>query len=160
MGITGFTVEITTPISANKMFHAAILDGHNLVPKLMPEIISSASISEGDVRVGSIKQINFTEAMPFAYLKERIDILDKENLECKFTLIEGADIGKKLEWATSHIKAEPKSDGGCIYKVSSELKTLSGLQYSEEELQMSKNAATGMVKAMEAYLIAHPDAYA
>ncbi|PIA32879.1 hypothetical protein AQUCO_04300074v1 [Aquilegia coerulea] len=158
MGITGFTVEITTPISAAKMFNAAILDGHNLVPKLMPGIISSASISEGDVGVGSIKQINFTDAMPFAYLKERIDVLDKENFECKFTLIEGADIGKKLEWATSHIKAEPTSDGGCIYKVSSELKTLSGIEYSEEELQMSKNAATGMVKAMEAYLIAHPDA--
>ncbi|KAF9606314.1 hypothetical protein IFM89_024982 [Coptis chinensis] len=88
MALSGFTVEFTSPVSATKLFNAGIIDGRNLGPKFMPQVIESFVILEGDGGVGTIQQFNFTDAMPIKYAKERVDILDKENLEYKYTLIE------------------------------------------------------------------------
>ncbi|KAF9607695.1 hypothetical protein IFM89_038235 [Coptis chinensis] len=160
MALTSFTTEFTSPVSARKLFNAGVLDGHNLGPKLMPQVIVSTEILEGDGGVGTIKQANFTDAMPFKYIKERTDILDKEKLEYKFTLIEGGQLGKKVESASNHITVESTSDGGCVYKVSSEYKALPGIEFTDEEIQFAKNGMTGMFKAVEAYVLANPDAYA
>ncbi|KAF9606311.1 hypothetical protein IFM89_024979 [Coptis chinensis] len=160
MALSGFTVEFTSPVSATKLFNAGIIDGHNLGPKLMPQVIESIAILEGDGGVGTIKQANFTDVVPFKYTKERVDILDKENLEYKSTLIEGGQLGKKVEWASNHITVESASDGGCVYKVSSEYKTLPGVEFTDEEIQFAKNGIAGMFKAVESYVLANPDAYA
>ena len=45
----------------SRIFKALILDGDNLVPKLLPQIIKSIEIVEGDGGAGTIKQMNFAE---------------------------------------------------------------------------------------------------
>ncbi|KAF9589225.1 hypothetical protein IFM89_020663 [Coptis chinensis] len=160
MALSGYTVEFTSPVSATKLFNAGIIDGHNLGPKLMPQVIESIVILEGDGGVGTIKQANFTDVVPFKYTKERVDFLDRENLEYKYTLIEGGQLGKKVEWVRTHITVESASDGGCVYKVSSEYKTLPGVEFPDEEIQFVKNRMAGMFKAVESYVLANPDAYA
>ncbi|KAF9606309.1 hypothetical protein IFM89_024977 [Coptis chinensis] len=133
MALSGFTVEFTSPVSATKLFNAGIIDGHNLGPKLMPQVIESIAILEGDGGVGTIKQANFTD---------------------------GGQLGKKVEWASNHITVESASDGGCVYKVSCEYKTLPGVEYTDEEIQFAKNGMAGTFKAVESYVLANPDAYA
>ncbi|KAF9606023.1 hypothetical protein IFM89_021455 [Coptis chinensis] len=158
MGVTGFTEVLTSTIPAPKLFKASVIDGYKLSPKLMPQAIASASIVEGDGGAGSIKLINFTPAMPFPFLKERIDIMDKEKMECKMTLIEGAHIGTKLEWGTIHIKVESTDDGGSVYKATCEFKSLGDTDYTAEEIQVARSRIIGMFKAVEAYVLANPDA--
>ncbi|KAF9607699.1 hypothetical protein IFM89_038239 [Coptis chinensis] len=160
MALSGFTLEISSPVAARILFNAGVVDGHNLGPKIMPQVIVSTEILEGDGGVGTIKQNNFTDAMPFKYIKERIDILDKEKLEYKITVIEGGQLGKKVESASNHFTVEPASDGGCVCKVSFEYKALPGIEFTDEEIQFAKNGMTGMFKAVEAYVLANPDAYA
>ncbi|PIA61229.1 hypothetical protein AQUCO_00300629v1 [Aquilegia coerulea] len=157
MGLSGFTMEITSSVSAVRMFNAAVLDGHKLAPKLMPALVVSSLILEGDGGVGTIKQINFTEASQFSFIKERVDVLNKEHLEYKVTVIEGGHIGKKVEWVTNHIKVDSTDNGGCVYKLCCEYKTLSGIEYTEEEVHRAKNGIIVMVKAIEAYLVENPD---
>ncbi|KAJ8646740.1 hypothetical protein MRB53_008488 [Persea americana] len=45
---------------AGRLWKAMVKDSHNLMPKLLPDIISSIVILKGDVGVGTIRQSNFS----------------------------------------------------------------------------------------------------
>ena len=89
-----------------------------------------------------------------------MDFLDKEKFECHYTLFEGGDFGKKLKSAVYVLKLEPLADGGCVYKVTAEFNTLPGVEFTEEDMQMVKMQDIGQFRALEAYLLANPTAYA
>lgn len=97
--------------------------------------------------------------MPFEYIKERLDFVDLEKLESKQSLVEGGDLGKKLESATTEYKFTPSSTGGCAVKMVMTYKLLPGVEVTDEEVK-AKGALTAFVKAAEAYLLANPDACA
>ena len=61
------TEEMVSSVPPARLWKAAILDAHNLLPKLLPEIIASVEIISGDGGVGSVKQFNFTQGQ-FIYL--------------------------------------------------------------------------------------------
>ncbi|KAH7676471.1 Bet v I type allergen protein [Dioscorea alata] len=149
------TFEVETSIPASRMFKAAVLEWHNLGPKIVPEHIKSIDLIHGDGNAGSIRQINFTPALPFPFAKERLDSIDHNNFEVKNTTIEGADIGTKLECYSTHSKFTPTSSGGCIVKVTTTVKILPGVKPGDEEAK-AKETITKAIKATEAYLLAHP----
>ncbi|XP_010245454.1 PREDICTED: pathogenesis-related protein STH-2-like [Nelumbo nucifera] len=161
MGVTSFTQEFACPVAPARMFKALILDSHNLIPKLMPQSIKSVEIIQGDGGAGSINQINFPEGGHFKYLKHRIDALDKDNLVCKYTLVEGDVLGDKLESIAYEVKFEAAANGGCVCKMTSEYHTTSGdVEVREEEIKTGKERAMGMYKVVEAYLLENPHVYA
>uniref|UniRef100_A0A8I6YK33 Bet v I/Major latex protein domain-containing protein n=2 Tax=Hordeum vulgare subsp. vulgare TaxID=112509 RepID=A0A8I6YK33_HORVV len=96
--------------------------------------------------------------MPFNLMKERLDFIDVDKCECKSTLIEGGGIGTTIDTATSHIKVELAANGGSVMKVESTYKLLPGVEVNDE-ITMAKDSVTAIFKAVEAYLIANPDAY-
>ncbi|KAM0954470.1 putative Bet v I/Major latex protein [Dioscorea sansibarensis] len=149
------TVEIETSIPANRLFKAAILEWHNLAPKIVPEHIKGIDLLHGDGSAGSIRQINFTPVLPFPYVKERLDSIDLNNFDVKLTTIEGGDVGTKLESLSAHLKFTPTSNGGSICKVTTTYKILPGVKPSDEEAK-AKEGITKSIKATEAYLLAHP----
>ena len=97
--------------------------------------------------------------MPFGYVKERLDFVDFDKFECKQSLVEGGDLGKKIESASSQFKFEQTSNGGCVCKVVTTYKPLPGVE-NKDEVAKGKEAVTGIIKAAEAYLLANPGAYA
>jgi hypothetical protein len=141
------------------MFNALILDSHNICPKLMFSSVKSIEFIEGQGEVGSIKQINFTEASPIRYLKHRIDALDKEALSCKYSIIEADFLLDKLDYVSYEVKFEGYGGGGCICKLSSEYKAKEGVQITEVDIELGKDRTIGMYEVLEAYLIAHPRSY-
>ncbi|XVE82206.1 hypothetical protein DITRI_Ditri15bG0128800 [Diplodiscus trichospermus] len=159
MGVIKITQTFRSQVDASRMFKALILDSHNLGPKLMFASIKSIEFIEGEGDAGSIKQINFTEASPFKYVKHRINELDKEKLMCKYTLIEGDALMDKLEFITYEVKFEAYGYGGCIIKMTSEYKSKEGIEIKEEDIELGKDRAIGMYEVIEAYLMAHPQAY-
>ena len=150
--------EVESPVSAGRMFKAALVDWHNLGPKLAPHVLASASIVEGDGGVGSLRQLNFTSAMPFSCVKERLDFVDHEKFECKITAIEGGLLDTILESASVCFKIEPTSTGGCICKAVTEAKLKPGAHAGDEEAK-AKESLVERFKGTEAYLLANPDAY-
>ncbi|XP_021290867.1 pathogenesis-related protein STH-2-like isoform X1 [Herrania umbratica] len=160
MGVTSFTQEFTCPIAAARIFRALIIESNTLIPKLLPQFIKSVDVIQGDGGAGSIEQVNFTEATHFKYVKHRIDELDKENLICKYTMIEGDALGDKLECVAYEVKFETISDGGCTCKMTSNYHTLGEFEIKEEEIKAGKDKAMGIYKVVEAYLLENPTVYA
>ncbi|XP_010259439.1 PREDICTED: major allergen Pru ar 1-like [Nelumbo nucifera] len=160
MGVTTFTQEFASPVAPARMFKALILDSRNLIPKLMPQAIKSVDLIQGDGEVGSIEQVNFTEAIPFKYVKNRVNELDKENFVCKYSLIEGDPLKDKLDHIDYEVKFMSSSDGGCMCKMISQYHTKGDVEIKEEEIKEGKDQAKGMYKLVENYLLANPDVYA
>ncbi|CBI22942.3 hypothetical protein AAG906_027533 [Vitis piasezkii] len=160
MGVTRLSQKYATHVTPGRMFKALILDSHNLCPKLMFSSIKSIEFLEGEGEVGSIKQINFTEASPLTYMKHRIDALDKEKLTCTYTMFEtDALIMDKIEYITYDVKFEPYGFGGCVCNLTSVYKTKGDVEIREEDIEHGKDRAIGMYEVLEAYLMAHPRAY-
>ncbi len=151
--------EVTATVPAGRLFKASMLDWHNLGPKVVPEIIAGGSVS-GDGKVGSIRELKFTPALPFSHLKERLEFVDEEKFEIKSSVVEGGNLGKEVESAATHFKFESSANGGCVVKVVATYKLLPGVQPSTDEIAKAKEAVTKHIKAAEAYLLANPTAYA
>lgn len=99
-------------------------------------------------------------ASPFKYLKQKIDILDKENLICKYTMIEGDPLGDKLESISYEVKFEARNDGGCVCKMASSYKTIGDFDVNEEDVKEGRESTIGIYKVVEAYLLENPQVYA
>ncbi|XP_047086525.1 pathogenesis-related protein 1-like [Lolium rigidum] len=153
-----WTIEIESPVAAHRLFRAGVMDWHTLAPKLAPQIVDSAHPVEGEGSIGSVRQFNFTSAMPFSFMKEKLDFVDAEKCECKSTLIEGGGIGTAIETATSHIKVETTASGGSVVKVESTYKLLPDVEV-KDEITKAKDSVTKIFKGAEAFLMANPDAY-
>ncbi|XP_078160740.1 pathogenesis-related protein 1-like [Carex rostrata] len=153
---SSWSCEVESSVPAPRLFKAAIMDWHNLAPKLSPDKVVSAVPVEGDGGVGSIRQFNFAPGMPFSYVKERLDFIDVEKFEVKSSLIEGGGIGTHVESASSDTVFVPK-DGGCVVKVVGSYKPVPGAN-AEEEAERVKASFVRIIKTAEAYLVANPDA--
>nr|GMD81716.1 major allergen Pru ar 1-like [Ipomoea batatas] len=133
MSVTTFTEEHTSPVAPSRIFKASIIDSHNLIPKLMPQAIKSIQILQGDGGAGSIKQVNFPEGSNFKSIKYQVDELNEEAFTYKYTLV-GATL--------------------CKYYTKGDFKL------NEEEIKAGKEKVMGMYKAVEAFLLQNPEAYA
>ncbi|KAM7463116.1 hypothetical protein LguiA_031237 [Lonicera macranthoides] len=159
MGVVTYTDEFASPVSAPRLFKALIVDADNLIPKIIPQAVKSIETIEGDGGPGSIKQMNFIEGSHFKYVKHRIDALDKENLTYAYTLIEGDALMDKIESISYEIKLEASPEGGCKGKNTSKYYPKEGVEIKEEEIKAGKEKAGGVLKAVEGYLLANPEAY-
>merc|ERR1712183_788855 len=133
MGVFTYESETTTVITPARLFKAFVLDADNLIPKVAPQAIKSSEIIEGSGGPGTIKKITFGEGSQFNYVKHRIDEIDNANFIYACTLIEGDAISETLE------------------KIAYEIKL--------DQIKAGKEEASGIFKAVEAYLLANPDAY-
>ncbi|CAH2080517.1 unnamed protein product [Thlaspi arvense] len=61
MAVITFTDEASSQIPPARAFEGLIIDGDNLIPKIMPQAFKSIEVLEGDRGAGTIKKINFTE---------------------------------------------------------------------------------------------------
>ncbi|XP_058075709.1 pathogenesis-related protein STH-2-like [Magnolia sinica] len=153
--------EILSQVSPSRFWKAIVKDSHNLMPKLMPEIISSIVILEGDGGVGTIRQSNFTDAIKdFSYWKDRIDAIDDDKRVFKYSVIEGGLLGKKVKSTTFTLEFKGGIEGGSVCEFHGEFETVEGSVPKEEETKEMMENIVGMFKAVEGYLLANPNAYA
>ncbi|KAI8009467.1 Major strawberry allergen Fra a 1.06 [Camellia lanceoleosa] len=160
MGVVTFTDEYASPIPPARAFKALILNGDNLIPKLMPQAFKSIELIQGDGGAGSIKQINFAEGGPFKFVKHRVDEVNEEAYKYNYTLIEGDVLMGKFEKICYEIELVASADGGSITKSTTKYYPLGNYVINEEELKAGMDKAGGMFKAVEDYLIQNPNAYA
>ena len=160
MGALTFTEEFASPVPAGKLFKALVLDSDNLLPKILPQAFKSVETIEGDGGPGTIKKWNFTEGPEFKYLKNKVDALDKEEMTYAYTVIEGDALMDKVESISYEVKFEATPDGGCKGRNVSKYNLKPGSEIGEEQLKEAKAKSLAIFKAVEAYLLANPDAYA
>ncbi|KAJ4722086.1 Major allergen d 1 [Melia azedarach] len=159
MGVFTYELEVVTRIPPSRMFQALVLDGDNLIPKIVPETIKNVELIEGNGGPGSIKKITFGRGNQFNYVKHKVETLDKENLTYSYSVIEGDALMNTLEKITYETKISPSPDGGSICKSISKYHTIGGFEIKEEQIKAGKEKSSGFFKAIEAYLLENPDAY-
>ena len=74
-------------------------------------------------------------------------------------LIEGDAISETLEKISYEIKLVASPDGRSILKSTSKYHTKGDHEIKEDQIKAGKEKAGGLFKAVEAYLLANPDAY-
>ncbi|KAK2645218.1 hypothetical protein Ddye_020413 [Dipteronia dyeriana] len=134
------STSLQTPITVERLWRVVIVDAHNLMPKILPQIISS---SEGDGGVGTIKKFKFTDGK-----RER----EKgENHAFKYYVVGGGLVGLK----------DPVSDrGGCLAKLKIEYESLGDTILSEEDAAKIISGTVAMLKVVDEYLLENFNAYA
>ncbi|KAF5465423.1 hypothetical protein F2P56_015434 [Juglans regia] len=161
--ITGIIVdEHTSPVAVERIWKASIGDMRNLMPRILPQLVSSIVILEGDGGAGTIMQHNLKNAVKeFGFVKDRIEVIDHENHIFKYSVIEGGLVGLKLKSFTAEITfSSTRELGGCLAKVKIEYESLEdGSLLSEEDVTSIKEGNLAMMKAVEEYLLADPNAY-
>lgn len=158
MGVVTCDVEITSSVPAARMFEAIVLDSDNLIPKIMPRVIESVEILEGNGGAGTIKLVNFGEDSQFKSVKYHVDAVDTENFTQSYSILEGEVLMGIFESIIYHIEILANADGGCICKSRSIYNTKGDVQISEEKIKEGKEKTMAMFVAIEAYLQANPDA--
>ncbi|PSE86103.1 hypothetical protein C7G75_19525, partial [Acinetobacter nosocomialis] len=152
--------EVESPVEAKRLWNAFVKDGHNLLPKQIPELFSSITFIQGDGGIGSIKQINFTPAnKDFSFVKERIEEVDEEKLVYRYSHIEAGMLGKKLASAQYEFKYTPKPSGGCVCTAVFHYDSLPGVPRDEAKVKEIKESTSVLFKKVEAYLLANPSLY-
>ncbi|KAE8714214.1 Major allergen Pru ar 1 [Hibiscus syriacus] len=141
MGVFTYKSVINSSIPPAKMFKACILDGDNLIPRIVPQAFKSVEYIQGNGEPGSIRKVTFAQG----YL---------------IFVIEGDPLMNKLDKITYEIKLEPSPDGGSICKTTSKYYTSGDIELKEEDIKEGKEKASGILfKAIEAYLLENPHAY-
>ncbi|KAG2726987.1 hypothetical protein I3760_01G138900 [Carya illinoinensis] len=159
MGVFTYETESTSVIPPAKLFKAFILDADNLIPKVVPQAIQASEIIEGNGGPGTIKKITFGEGSQFKYVKHKIDEVDHTNFTYGYSIIEGDALSNIIEKISYEIKIVASPDGGSILKSTSHYHTIGDHEIKEEQVKAGKEKAAGLFKAVEGYLLAHPDAY-
>nr|ABW76424.1 major allergen Cor h 1 [Corylus heterophylla] len=160
MGVFCYEDEATSVIPPARLFKSFVLDADNLIPKVAPQHFTSAENLEGNGGPGTIKKITFAEGNEFKYMKHKVEEIDHANFKYCYSIIEGGPLGHTLEKISYEIKMAPAPHGGgSILKITSKYHTKGNASINEEEIKVGKEKAAGLFKAVEAYLLAHPDAY-
>ncbi|GAB4841084.1 hypothetical protein Ancab_021829 [Ancistrocladus abbreviatus] len=143
------------------MFKALCVDNHMLFPMLMGESIKSIEFVQGDdVSVGSIRQLNFSEGIPYKYVRQRIDELDADKFYCKHTTFEGDVLNDGYKYVVAETKIDPKGSGS-ICKMTAHFHPLPGTELEEKGvIKLSQENMKIIFKVVEEYLLANPQAYA
>lgn len=155
------TDEVAFNVSSSRLWKGAVCEPHILYPKLMPNFFSKAErIGEG---VGAINVFYFAPAanMPLGSCnKNKIDVMNERAYTFKNTAIEGGLIGVLLKSLTYESVFVPSGANSCIAKIKMEYETLGDRPLSEEELKPVRDGSIGVLKAVEAYLLANLNVYA
>ncbi|KAK8928415.1 hypothetical protein KSP39_PZI017373 [Platanthera zijinensis] len=159
-----FSDETLYAVNVDRAWNAFVIDAHNLLPKILPDIISQAVIVEGDGGIGTVYNIDFTQAVSeFRFVKHKVVGLDSDCYKIEDAVVDGGYIGSRLK---SYIfvqkfeeKFEEEGEGSTVVKLTVEYETLDEKPLSVEEQKELIEQVNVFRKAIEGYLQAHPTAY-
>jgi len=91
--------------------------------------------------------------------KHKVEALDKENFTYCYSIIEGEVLGTTFEKISYEVKITVLPLGGSVLKCTNSYFTIGEVDVPEKEIKAGKHKVTAMVEAIQAYLVANPDAY-
>ncbi|KAL1320847.1 hypothetical protein HN51_065556 [Arachis hypogaea] len=157
MGI--FTHEFATPssVAPARLYKAMALDFHNLFPKIVDSIQCVETI-EGNGAAGTIKKITLVEGGKSRYVLHKVEEVDEAKWVYNYSIIGGVGLPEtweKISFETIVMEG-PKEEGGSIRKVNIKYFTKGDAEVCDEVLKSNQSRAEGLLKFIEAYLLANP----
>ncbi|XP_073148446.1 pathogenesis-related protein STH-2-like [Henckelia pumila] len=154
--------ELKVKVAPKRFFKALITDAQHVLPEIVPHIFKTIEILEqgrDGGATGCIRRISFTDAIPFSHLKDKLEVVDTENLVVKINLFEGPMLGDNMDSIYSEKRfVASDDDGGCILKWKHHLNLKPGHTHvSQEQIHGLNQFSMAFLTSAEAYLVAHPD---
>ncbi|KAI4325092.1 hypothetical protein MLD38_030518 [Melastoma candidum] len=137
MAVTSYTEEFTSTVSPARLFKALVTESNVFIPKIACWRTRKPSETSRIRSNGKLK-----------YMKHRTDVLDAENLYCKYALIGCYVDFEKVESVVYEVKFEVTPGSGCVCKMTSEYHVKVGYELKVEELKEGKLRASGLFKAV------------
>ncbi|KAF2313852.1 hypothetical protein GH714_018330 [Hevea brasiliensis] len=141
------------------MFKVFVLEADTAIPSIVPQAVKSVEIIEGNGGPGTIKKTTFAEGKEYKYIKTKVEAVDKDNFKNSYSIIEAEPKLDVIEKISYEIEIVASPDGGSIIKSTSKYFPKGNSQINEEQVKTGAEKALGLFKAVEAYLLANPDAY-
>ncbi|KAL1832574.1 hypothetical protein ACET3Z_002225 [Daucus carota] len=154
MGVQKTEVEAPSTVSAEKMYQGFLLDMDTVFPKVLPQLIKSVEILEGDGGVGTVRLVHLGEATEYTTMKQKVDVIDKAGLGYTYTTIGGDILVEGLESVVNQFVVVP-TDGGCIVKNTTIYNTKGDAVLPEDKVKEATEKSGLAFKAVEAYLLAN-----
>ncbi|KAL1806711.1 hypothetical protein DCAR_0832543 [Daucus carota subsp. sativus] len=154
MGAQSHSLEITSSVSAEKIFSGIVLDVDTVIPKAAPGAYKSVDV-KGDGGAGTVRIITLPEGSPITSMTVRTDAVNKEALTYDSTVIDGDILLGFIESIETHLVVVPTADGGSITKTTAIFHTKGDAVVPEENIKFADAQNTALFKAIEAYLIAN-----
>ncbi|KAG8480856.1 hypothetical protein CXB51_025496 [Gossypium anomalum] len=154
MGVVSYEFEVTSQIAPARLFKAFLPRFGPRLPLMQSRVLSS----KGDASPGSIVKITFVEGLPYQYMKHQIGGHDENNFSYSYSMIEGGPLGDKLEKISYENQFVAAADGGSICKSSMKYYTVGDYVITEDEIKTLIKGSEVVYKAIEAYLLANPNA--
>ncbi|KAK1380306.1 Major allergen Pru ar 1 [Heracleum sosnowskyi] len=154
MGVQNLVLEITSTVSAGKIFNALCLEIDSIIPKAAPGAYKNVEI-KGDGGAGTTKHVTLPDGGPITTMTLRIDGINKETLTFDYTVIDGDILLGFVESIEHHLVVVPTADGGSITKTTAIFHTKGDVVVPEGSIKYANEQNTALFKAIEAYLIAN-----
>ncbi|KAI3815746.1 hypothetical protein L1987_15427 [Smallanthus sonchifolius] len=91
--------------------------------------------------------------------KVKVDSIDTSNLSLSYTYFESEAFVGLIQKITHHITFIPSLDGGSVYKNIFVVIGKPDAKLPEDQIDRAKESLKKTFKAIESYVIAHPEAY-
>ncbi|XP_062201769.1 major allergen Api g 1, isoallergen 1-like [Phragmites australis] len=156
-----FTEECAVAVSAELLWKVAFADAWSVfLPKACAGFIDAVEI-DGDGGPGSITTMKLNPAVGEATVfKTRVLAKDSAARVLKTEVLEGGKVSAQLKSQVMEVRVEPAGKGACLAKFTIEYERLDGAPLSPEDQATVAQGYLGIVKKVEAYLVAHPEEYA
>ncbi|WJX23471.1 hypothetical protein P8452_12676 [Trifolium repens] len=156
MGVFAFDDDFVSTIAPPKLYKALAKDADEIVPKVIP-VIQPVEIVEGNGGPGTIKKLTVVEDGKTTFILHKVEAVDEANLGYNYSLIGGTGLDESLEKVEFVTSVVAGSDGGSIVKISVKYHTKGDATLSDAVREETKGKGTGLLKAVEGYVLANPD---
>ncbi|KEH37165.1 ABA-responsive protein [Medicago truncatula] len=91
------------------------------------------------------------------FVLHKLDAVDEANFGYNYSLVGGTGLDESLEKVEFETKIVAGSDGGSIAKITVKYHTKGDATLSDAVRDETKARGTGLIKAIEGYVLANPD---
>lgn len=93
-------------------------------------------------------------------VKDRVEVMDRENLSVKYCILDGGVLGVKVKSYSVGFCVTSTDEGGCLVKMEIVYESIGESLLPKKDANDLQQGILSMVKAVDDYLVANPDAYA
>ncbi|KAI9084239.1 hypothetical protein K1719_033746 [Acacia pycnantha] len=156
MGVFSYEHEHTSTLPPAKLFKAFTKDSDELIPKAVEPIQSIQNV-EGTGGPGTVKKLTILEGGKTHHALHKVEAVDEASYVYNYSVVEASDFPETVEKISVDTKLVEGPNGGTVAKISVKYFTKGDAQPTDEELKTGKSKGDSLFKAIEAYLLAHPE---
>ncbi|OEL30489.1 hypothetical protein BAE44_0008492 [Dichanthelium oligosanthes] len=156
------THECAVAVSAERLWKAAFAGDAAALDRACAGLVDSVEV-EGDGAPGSVTTMRLNPAAGVgvaAVFRNRLVSRDAAARVVRTEVLEGGPVSAQLRTQVAEVALEDAGEGACVARVTVEYERLDGAPLAPEDQARLAQGYLGLIKKVEAYLVANPGEFA